>query len=289
MSGAKIIDGLNEALAYSKGDKDAGRARTVRVPDHARKEHLAEGVTLYLGDCLEVVPTLGLVFDHFVFDPPYEASLHAAKNSLKGRKHRNDGVAELKGLDFSPIDAIRNDVVRLGTEFCSGWFIAFCTPEGVAKWADSINVSPLKYKRACVWVKPDSTPQLNGQGPAQGAENFIVAWAGRGYSRWNSGGKRGVYTHMCNVNRQGEHPTEKPLSLMAEILSDFTEPGQGICDPFMGGGTTGVACVKLGRRFVGVERDERYFDLACRRIEAALKEPNFFVAHPKPARQEAFL
>lgn len=252
-----------------------------------RKEVLAEGVELYMGDCLEILPTLGR-FDHMIFDAPYEATLHAAKNSLKGRKHRNDGVAELKGLDFAPIDAIRDDVVALGAQ-CDGWFITFCTPEGVARWADAINPSPMKYKRACVWVKPDSTPQLNGQGPAQGAENFVCAWAGSGYSRWNSGGKRGVYTHFCNVGRQGEHPTEKPVSLMAEIVSDFTDPGQLICDPFMGGSSTGVACVKLGRRFTGIELDPKYFDLACRRMEEALKQADLFVAVPKPAKQEAFI
>lgn len=249
---------------------------------YLRKEVLAEGVELYLGDCLAVVPGLLLRADHFVFDPPYEASLHAAKNSLKGRKHRNDGVAELKGLDFAPIDAIRGQVVALGEDHCAGWFIAFCTPEGVAKWADAINPSALKYKRACVWVKPDSTPQLNGQGPAQGAENFVCAWAGSGYSKWNSGGKRGVYTHFVNVGRDGEHPTEKPVTLMAEILADFTQPGELICDPFMGSGTTGVACVKLGRRFVGVEIDPTYFDVACKRIAAALKQGDMFVPAPKP-------
>lgn len=253
----------------------------------SRKEVLAEGVELYLGDCLEVLPTLGR-FDHGIFDPPYEATLHEAKNSLRGRKHRNDGVAELKGLDFAPIDEIRDAVVEAVGSLCDGWFIAFCTPEGVAKWADSINVSPLKYKRACVWVKPDSTPQLNGQGPAQGAENFVCAWAGRGYSRWNSGGKRGVYTHCVNVGRQGEHPTEKPVSLMAEIIIDFTSQGELICDPFMGGGTTGVAAVKLGRRFVGIEQDPKYFDLACRRIGAALKQPDMFIATPAPLKQASF-
>jgi site-specific DNA-methyltransferase (adenine-specific) len=92
-----------------------------------------------------------------------------------------------------------------------------------------------------------------------------------------------------NVGRQGEHPTEKPLPLMAEILADFTEPDDLICDPFMGSGTTGVACVKMGRRFVGVERDARYFDLACRRVEAAVREPSMFREPPKPIKQEAFL
>lgn len=244
--------------------------------------------TLYLGNCLELAPTLGHV-SHMIFDPPYEATLHAAKNSLRGRKHRNDGVAELKGLDFAPIDAIRDDVVSLGVDCCDGWFIAFCTTEGVAKWADAINPTRMKYKRACVWVKPDSTPQLNGQGPAQGAENFVAAWAGRGYSRWNSGGKRGVYTHCVNVNRDGRHPTEKPVPLMRELLADFTQPGQTILDPFMGSGTTGVACAKMGRKFIGIELDPKYFDVACERIRKAYAQPDLLTDWIAPAGEQPSL
>lgn len=242
-----------------------------------------ENAQLIFGDCLEEIAKVGRV-DHMIFDPPYEATLHAAKNGLKGRKHRNDGVAELKGLDFAPIDEIRGDVVAMGESHCDGWFIAFCTPEGVAKWADEINASKMKYKRACVFVKPDSTPQLNGQGPAQGAENFICAWAGNGFSQWNAGGKRGVYTHCINVGREGTHPTEKPLSLMLEIISDFTKPGQIILDPFMGSGTTGVAALRLGRKFIGIEKDRKYFDLACSRIEREASQENIF-AHIEKSKQ----
>jgi site-specific DNA-methyltransferase (adenine-specific) len=248
-----------------------------------RREVIGDAV-LYLGDALEVLPRLGAV-DHVIADPPYEATLHESKNNLRGRKHRNDGVAELKGLDFDPIDGIRDVVVATVEAACSGWFIAFCTVEGVARWADCINPSDLKYKRACVWVKPDSTPQLNGQCPAQGAEMFVCAWAGAGHSRWNSGGKRGVYTHCVNVGRQGEHPTEKPVPLMQEILADFTQPGELICDPFMGSGTTGVAALQLGRRFVGIEQDPRWFDLACRRIAEAHRQPRLF-EEPKPKAEQ---
>lgn len=240
---------------------------------------------LYLGDCLEVMQSLAPC-DHIVTDPPYEAIMHAAKQSLVDRKHRNDGVAELKGLDFAPIDPIRADFVRMAEPICNGWFIAFCTPEGVAKWADEINASSMKYKRACVWVKPDSTPQLNGQGPAQGAENFVCAWAGEGYARWNAGGKRGVYTHLTNnPERHGEHPTEKPVSLMAEILADFTGPDQTILDPFMGSGTTGVAAVRMGRNFIGIEQNPQFFDIACARIAAAQSGARGFARQHKDDRQ----
>lgn len=220
--------------------------------------------TLYLGDSLEIMPALRA--DHVIGDPPYEATLHDSKNKLQTRL-RSDKGPDLKGLDFEAIDSIRSEVVRIASDVCGGWFIAFCTVEGTHPWAAEINASPMKYKRACIWIKPDSTPQLNGQGPAQGYECFVSAWNGQGHAKWNSGGKRGVYTHCVNTNRHGGHPTEKPVALMAEILTDFTNAGQTILDPFMGSGTTGIACLHLRRKFIGIEKDPKYFDLACRRIE----------------------
>lgn len=233
--------------------------------------------TLYLGNSLDLMGGIGAV-DHIITDPPYEKTLHDAKNALQ-RRLRRDGGPELRGLDFDAIDDIRAEVIRLASDACKGWFIAFCTVEGTWEWAQAINASPMKYKRACAWVKPDSTPQLNGQCPAQGYECFVCAWAGDGHSKWNAGGKRGVYTHCVNgPERHGEHPTEKPRRLMAEIIGDFTRPEQVICDPFMGSGTTGVAAVQMGRDFIGIEREPKYFDIACRRIEQAQRQGDLFIA-----------
>ncbi|MGL5839689.1 MAG: DNA-methyltransferase [Sphingorhabdus sp.] len=230
--------------------------------------------TLYLGDCLEVMETLAPV-DHIICDPPYEKRLHDAKSHEA--KLRNDGGPELQVIDFDCIDPIREGFVAISSKLSMGWFIAFCTPEGICKWADEINASPMKYKRACHWIKPDSTPQLNGQGPAQGAEHFVCAWAGKGHSKWNAGGKRGVYTHLVNnKERTGLHPTEKPRRLMSEIIADFTSAGQTILDPFMGVGTTGVASFMEGRSFIGIERNELYFEIACKRIEAAQRQGSLF-------------
>lgn len=252
-----------------------------------RVETIAEGVTLYLGDCRDVLPTIGRV-SHVLTDPPYEAIMHAAKSSAS-RRIRTDGRDEIKALDFDAIDPIRSEVTNLIAGCCDGWALIFCAPEGIGRWADEINSSHAKYKRACVWIKPDSTPQLNGQGPAMGAENFVAAWCGSGYATWNAGGKRGVYTHLTNPpSRHGGHPTEKPVSLMSELLVDFTKPGDLICDPFMGSGSTGVAAVRLGRRFVGVEVQPKYFDIACERLEAAYQAPDMFAEPTPKAKQEAF-
>lgn len=239
----------------------------------SRVEHIG-AATLYLGDALDIVPTLGAI-DHLITDPPYESMTQRSIN--RQSVQRIDGGGQSAAIDFTPIDDIRDSVVAWG-DAVGGWFIAFCTTEGVGRWADCINASPMCYKRACVWIKPDSTPQMNGQGPAQGAEHFVCAWAGHGHARWNAGGKRGVYTHCVNnPEREGTHPTEKPRRLMAEIIGDFTNVGQLILDPFMGSGTTGVASARMGRRFIGIEQNQTYFDVACKRIEDAQRQGDMFI------------
>ena len=233
--------------------------------------------TLYLGDCLTVLPTLAAV-DSVITDPPYEAIMHKAKASAS-RRIRSDGGPDIKPLDFDCIDDIRADIANLIAGMCDGWSLIFCAPEGVGRWADAINASDAKYKRACIWVKPDSTPQLNGQGPAMGYENIIASWCGTGHSRWNAGGKRGVYTHLTNSrDRHGTHPTEKPVRLMKELIADFTNQGDLIADPFMGSGTTGVACAQMGRKFIGIEKSREYFDIACKRIDDAYRQPDLLLS-----------
>jgi len=84
------------------------------------------------------------------------------------------------------------------------------------------------------------------------------------------------------------HPSQKPVELMRWSI-EMIGPAETILDPFMGSGTTGVAAVKLGRKFIGIEIEPKYFDIACRRISEALKQPDFFVEPPAPAKQEALL
>lgn len=254
-----------------------------------RRKEIIGDCELYLGDCLDVMLTLNTVH-HIICDPPYEKHIHDSSINLAKHRVLRNGRKPFNEFDFQAIDNIRDKSLYIFEKICAGWLIAFCTIEGTALWADAINKTNIKYKRPCVWIKPDSTPQFNGQCPAIGAECFVTAWCGNGVSKWNSGGKRGVYTHNTNrPERTGLHPTEKPIPLMAEILKDFTNQGETILDPFMGSGTTGVACVKLGRKFMGIELDEKYFDISCKRIEEAYKQPDLFIEQTRKIIQESFL
>ncbi|MEO1223337.1 MAG: site-specific DNA-methyltransferase [Pseudomonadota bacterium] len=240
-----------------------------------RREVIGDA-TLYLGDCQEVMPTLEPV-DAVVTDPPYEDELHHAI----GRIRRGDGRKMITDLGFKGVNSQRATISEAIVGKSNGWAIVFSLAEGVRAWRDDLQASGAKWDTCLAWVKPDASPRFNGQGAARGFECAVTAWCGKGYRSWNSGGKRGIYTYCVNTGRHGGHPTEKPLPLMSELLSDFTQPGQTILDPFMGSGTTGVACARMGRRFIGIEIDENYFDIACQRIAEAERQPDMFV---EPAR-----
>ena len=95
---------------------------------------------------------------------------------------------------------------------------------------------------------------------------------------------RNIYSEMPPRNRQ--HPNEKPVSMVEHFLRLHSVSHNTILDPFMGSGTTGVACVKLGRKFIGIELEPKYFDIACQRIDDAYKQPDMFVEQPKKTTPE---
>lgn len=223
--------------------------------------------------------------DAVVTDPPFEKEAHTPI-------HRTQKSIKLGLPDALNFDAITDEMRAFLPEWaalhCGGWLLAFCQVEAVSVWRDAMEAAGLKYKRGMAWVKPDSSPQFNGQGPAQGYECIASAWCGAGVSRWNAGGKRGVYTHNTNgITHHGAHPTEKPVSLMSELIGDFVALDDLICDPFMGSGTTGVACVQLGRSFIGIELDPAYFDIACRRIADKASRPRLDLPEPRKLVQES--
>lgn len=250
-----------------------------------RKEVIGDCV-LYHGSCLDILPQLSRV-GSIITDPPFEKEAHTPVRRTQ-KSIKEDKAAE---LGFDAIDEITRDFIpNWAAENCDGWFLAFCQVEAVSAWRDAMERFGLKYKRGMAWIKPDSSPQFNGQGPAQGFECIASAWCGSGISKWNGGGKRGVFTHLTNQpDRDGRHPTEKPIPLMRELVSLFSDEGSTIIDPFMGSGTTGIACVKTGRKFIGIELDEKHFETSCSRIEKAFRQPDMFVNSSPAWKQEAMI
>jgi len=133
------------------------------------REEIIGDCHLILGSCVDVLNDIGKV-SHIVADPPYEAQAH--KKMRRTSKSLKTGIDV--SLDFCAItEDLRDFIAEWGTLNSEGWCIYFCQAEAVAAWRDSIEYFDGKYKRPCIWVKPDSTPQLNGQMPAMGYENFV--------------------------------------------------------------------------------------------------------------------
>jgi site-specific DNA-methyltransferase (adenine-specific) len=212
-----------------------------------------------------------------ITDPPYEAEAHTLQRRTK------ETGAEFAQVLAAPLDfpaitsAERLAVAAHLARVARRWVIVFCQAEAVQAWREALTAGGAVYKRAAVWVKPDAMPQLTGDRPGMGYESMVCAHSA-GRSRWNGGGRVGVYVENKNrsdLQRSG-HPTQKPLALMEALVRDFTDPGELICDPFAGSGTTGVACKRLGRRFVGWERDPKYHAIAVKRIGATREQLRMF-------------
>jgi site-specific DNA-methyltransferase (adenine-specific) len=114
-------------------------------------------------------------------------------------------------------------------------------------------------------------PQFTGDRPGTGFEAATICHA-PGKMRWNGGGHAAIWTHAarygCNTQEPNGHPTPKPIDLMLELVELFTDPDEVVLDPFCGSGTTGVACLRLGRRFIGIEKDAGFAQVARERLEA---------------------
>lgn len=219
-------------------------------------------------DAFEWLPRqASVIFDHVITDPPYDAKTHAglmsaAKSTSTTRTTGRKGERpEMVDLDFEPLEdlAFVDDMLRVASRWC----LAFCSLEMLGDYARQAGD---RWIRSGFWHRPDGAPQFSGDRPAQAGEGVAIMHPG-GRKRWNGGGHRAFWS--CPVEHDDRvHPTQKPLRLMMQIVEQFTEPGDLVLDPFCGSGTTGVACLRLGRRFVGVERSECYAEIACERLRA---------------------
>lgn len=232
-----------------------------------RKEVIGNA-TLYLGDCMEILPTLPRV-DAVITDPPYGEQTHANAKSNRG------GGSGKKAIDFDCLtsDELR-EIFELCNVLCDRWTVATMEWRHVAEF-DKNPPNGLELVRFGVWLKTNPMPQISADRPAQGWEGIAYMHATNGQKKyWGGGGSHGNYTGP--VITDGNHPTGKPIPLFSKFVQNFTEKNDTILDPFMGSGTTGVAAVQMGRQFIGIEREPKYFDIACKRIEEAQRMTDMF-------------
>lgn len=199
--------------------------------------------TLYLADCMDVLPTLGKV-DAVVTDPPYGLG----KRMQGGTWGTQQKYVEMPSWD---VEAKQEWIETILALDCAKII-----------WGGNYFVMP-PSRCWLVWKKPHFPTMADCE----------LAWC-------SQDANSRVFDGLRSYEKKS-HPTQKPLKLMKWCIEQLPDTAQTILDPFMGSGTTGVACVKLGRKFIGIEREPKYFDIACRRIEEAYRQPDLFIDQPK--------
>ena len=191
---------------------------------------------LYCGDCLEILPTLPKV-DAVITDPPYGIGINKSQRLSVSRGHGGET------WDDQPAD------------------ISWIVPMGLPTIVWGGNYFDLPPTRApLVWDKDNAGRDF---------ADFEMAW-----TNLDMVARRIVHRPM-NMDGGKEHPTQKPIRVMTWCIS-FIPDAKLVLDPFMGSGTTGVACANLGRKFIGIEIEPRYFDIACERIDNAYRQTRMF-------------
>lgn len=216
----------------------------IELPDVGpwKRKEVIGNATLYLGDCLEILPTLPKV-DAVITDPPYGIAAIWSKGSERhGWGKANAEAVTRNQWDDKPLDKAACDLLLSAADDHIIW---------------GGNYFPLPQSRCwLVWNKPE--------------RNFSLAEA---ELAWTS---KDAVVRVFDGPRsdQGrEHPTQKPIALMRWCVAKTKGT---VIDPFMGSGTTGAACMELNRRFIGIEIESKYFDIACERIENAQRQERLF-------------
>jgi site-specific DNA-methyltransferase (adenine-specific)/modification methylase len=216
-----------------------------------------DDVTLYLGDCLDILPTLGKV-DAVVTDPPYGINWRPPGNN------NPDGI-----VSRPPVYGKRNAIHGDNTEFDPSIILALNVPTII--WGSNHFAANLPNMPSWIVWDKRVDPRFDGKYSFSDVE---LAWC-------NDGKPARIFRHIWNgIVREGEeassrgdnpklHPNQKPMRLMLYCIERITKPGDLVLDPYMGSGTTGVACVRTGRRFIGIEIDPTYYAIAERRIREA--------------------
>jgi DNA modification methylase len=229
-------------------------------------------VRLYLGDCREILPTLEAV-DHVITDPPYSEHVHGKSRAGARVLDRNGfpcAFSREAEFGFDPMtEELRATCASEFARLARRWVLVFSDVESSGLWRNALSERGLDYTRTGAWIKEGATPQFTGDRPGVGFEAITICHP-KGRKRWNGGGAHAVWSVPIVLNRGGRaervHTTQKPENLLSRLVALFSDAGDVILDPFAGSGTTAVAAKRLGRRCVLIEREEKYCEVAAKRL-----------------------
>lgn len=252
---------------------ESGLDHGLQVQEGALRIERIETATLYLANCFDVLQQLGGA-DVLVTDPPY--GMGGGSGTVgKSRAHKHSYLSfedTAENVQKNVIPAISEALA-----VCGGRGVVTPGPKMMTFYPQPSAFGALYQPATCslnVWGRASSQPiYYYGRPPRIGKDIGDTTY------RIDDARSEGAEGHPC----------PKPLSVMKQLVLLASNEGDTVLDPFMGSGTTGVACAKLGRKFIGIEVEPVYFDIACRRIEAAFKQPDLFLSKPEKIRQEVML
>ena len=234
--------------------------QAVPIVTKPRKEVIGNA-TLYLGDCLEILPTLSKV-DAVITDPPYGIDF-----GYESHDDKSDGYIEWLW-----------PVVEIAESLCSEASPIFVWQSG-KNIRNLVEWFPRKWR---LFVAAKNFVQMRPTA-MQWSFDPVVCWWTDGGKPWSAGtaSKDFIIANTAPVianpnNIEKGHPCPRPLDLMMSVVGQWVRPDTTCLDPFMGSGTTGVACMNLGRKFIGIEIEPKYFDIACERIDQAQRQQRLF-------------
>jgi site-specific DNA-methyltransferase (adenine-specific) len=252
--------------------------------------------TLYLGDCMDILPTLDKV-DAVITDPPYgfefNGSVGYSAGSMSDATTLDDtNLFKQKGFGKLPVfrgmtKQQKKELVLFHKEWISSigdaLLISFSATKTIHLLISACDECNREVTDLIIWKYSTGMRKKNTLYKPE-FEPAVISYGGG--LRMNS---KNIGSNIISCEKPMEkvgHPTQKPISLMKELVR--IAPSETILDPFMGSGTTGVAAIQMGRKFVGIEREPKYFDIACKRIEQASKQVDMFVEQPKAIQEVMF-
>lgn len=243
-----------------------------KLEDYLYYEEKNPDLKIYHGDCLEIMPLIGGGIDLIVTDPPYGEQTH------KNAQTQSNGRSK-KLITFQ--STTPEKLVEIMDFFCPNrWAVFTCD------WQHALplkqQLKNMEFVRLGAWVKPDGCPQFTGDRPATGWEAVMILHNRKNKKRWNGGGYPAVWN--MHVWRGNEHPTQKPVDLFKTWIKDFSDQYETTLDPFLGSGTTLVACKELNRNGIGIEISEKYCEIAKKRIQNTVR--SLFQDTTKPQEQK---
>lgn len=230
-------------------------------------------IDLYNGDCLEVMDNLikdGVKVDAIITDPPYDIPTISGGGTINTFNKLNESLKDLKRVDITKSYDIERFAKLAEKIMAEGINIYFwCNKKQIPNYFNTyVNNMGCNFQILC-WHKTNALPSYSNKYLSD-TEYLLYFFKGKG--KCHPEGYEDAKTfyfapiNLKDKNKYG-HPTIKPLDITEKIIRNSSKSGQVILDPFMGSGTTGVACQNLNRDFIGIELDKEYFEIAKKRME----------------------